>query len=312
MGVVYRAEHVYLGKEVAIKVLRHGHTTREEAIKWFLREARAASRIRHPGIAEVTDFGKSTDGRVFLVMELVHGEPLDCLLEREGRLEPSRAVSLGLQIADAIGAAHAQGIIHRDLKPANVMVIPRVGAVRVSGDRTADPAAAPGLPAAGFESIKLLDFGVAKTSDTATSGSVPEVGAIVGTPEYMAPEVARGTVIDRRADIYSLGVILYEMLGDSVPFRGASAVETLVKAASEPVPPLRSRVPNLDPQLEAVLIRMLAKRPEERQASIGELTDQLRRCCSRWRPDLSLTVRGTGKKRVEPVIRSYRRQVPPH
>ena len=224
MGVVYRGEHVYLGKQVAIKVLRSGHAGRKDAIKWFLREARAASRIRHPGIAGVTDFGKSSDGRVFLVMELVHGEPLDFLLEREGRLEPARAVSLGLQIADAIGAAHEQRIIHRDLKPANVMVVPR--------------------PASALESIKLLDFGVAKTYETASGECLS--GVMVGTPEYMAPEVARGGTIDRRADIYSLGVILYEMLGGSVPFRGASAVETIMKAASQPVPPLRSRAPDLD------------------------------------------------------------------
>jgi serine/threonine-protein kinase len=267
MGVVYRGEHVYLGKEVAIKVLRHRHAGRQEAIKWFLREARSASMIRHPGIAGVTDFGKSSDGRVFLVMELVHGEPLDFLLEREGRLEPARAVSLGLQIADAIGAAHEQRIIHRDLKPANVMVVPR--------------------PAGCLESIKLLDFGVAKTYETA-SGECPP-GLMVGTPEYMAPEVARGGAVDRRADIYSLGVILYEMLGGSVPFRGASAAETIMKGASQPVPPLRTRAPDLDPELDAVVIRALAKRPEQRQASVAELTEQLRRCRPRPGPDLPST-----------------------
>jgi eukaryotic-like serine/threonine-protein kinase len=273
MGVVYRGEHVYLGKEVAIKVLRAGSARRAQAIRWFLREARAASRISHPGIVEVTDFGKSGDGTVFLVMELVRGEPLDALIERERRLGSARAMNLALQIADAIAAAHRQGIIHRDLKPANVMV-------RTRSERSGHGRQPWGVTI--FDSIKLLDFGVAKMYDPATGGWLADRETIVGTAEYIAPEVVQGMAVDARTDIYSLGVILYEMLSGSVPFRGVSAVDTMLKTAADPVPPLRSRVSDLEvtPELDALLLQTLAKRPEDRHASVEEFTEHLRRCRS--------------------------------
>ena len=289
MGVVYRGEHVYLGKEVAIKVLRVGSARRAQAIKWFLREARAASRISHPGIVEVTDFGKSADGTVFLVMELVRGEPLDFMLARERRLEPARAINLALQIADAIAAAHRQGIVHRDLKPANVMV-------RTRAERS-QPARRPsGVET--FESIKLLDFGVAKMCDPATGGWLAE-RTITGTAEYIAPEIVHGMAIDPRTDIYSLGVILYEMLTGSVPFRGVSAVDTMLMSAADAVPPLRSRSSDLEVtrKLDALLSRALAKRPAERHASVEEFMEHLRSCRSRQGAD-------AGHPSSEPTKRS--------
>ena len=127
MGVVYRGEHVYIGKEVAVKILHDGYGGREESIKRFLREARAASLINHPNIVDITDFGKSNDGTVFFVMEFLHGEPLDALMQRERRLELIRAITIVNQIAGALGAAHAKGIVHRDLKPENVMLTKREG-----------------------------------------------------------------------------------------------------------------------------------------------------------------------------------------
>jgi serine/threonine-protein kinase len=283
MGVVYRGEHLYLGKEVAIKVLRVGLPRREQAVKSFLREARAASRITHAGIVAVTDFGKADDGTVFLVMELVRGEPLDFIIEREQRLHPARAMNLAMQIADASAAAHQQGIIHRDLKPANVMVSTRVEWSQGAG-RPAGTDSAPNRTAATiFETIKLLDFGVAEMNDPETGGWLADPDTIVGTAEYIAPEVVHGMGIDTRADIYSLGVILYEMLAGSVPFRGVSAVDTMLKAAADPVPPLRSH--GLDgsvvPDLDALLVRALAKDPADRHASVEEFMDDLRHCRSR-------------------------------
>jgi serine/threonine-protein kinase len=272
MGVVYRGEHIYLGREVAVKVLRVGTARRAQAIKLFLREARAASRISHPGIVAVTDFGKCADGAVFIAMELVRGEALDFLIEREQQLDPDRAMDLALQMSDAIAAAHRKGIIHRDLKPANIMVSTRGEASR-SGRVPARTV---------FESIKLLDFGVATMYDPATGGWLTERQTIVGTAEYIAPEAVRGMAIDVRSDIYSVGVILYEMLAGSVPFRGASAVDTMLKAAAEPVPPLRSLAPDLDvtPELESLLSRALAKRPEDRYASVDAFMEHLRYCRS--------------------------------
>jgi serine/threonine protein kinase len=272
MGVVYRGEHVYLGREVAIKVLRVGSARRGQAIKLFLREARAASRVSHHGIAAVTDFDKCADGTVFMAMELVRGEALDFLLERERRLDPERAINLVLQISDAIAAVHRHGIIHRDLKPANIMV-----RTRAEGSQ---PVREPVRTV--FESIKLLDFGVANMYDPATGGWLAERRTIVGTAEYIAPEVVQGLAVDGRADIYSLGVILYEMFAGSVPFRGASAVDTMLKTAAEPVPSLRSLAPDLDvtPELDALLRRALAKRPEDRFPSVDAFMEHLRYCRS--------------------------------
>src|SRR3954462_142787 len=127
MGVVYRGEHVYIGKEVAVKILHEGYGGRDESIKRFLREARAASLINHPNIVDVTDFGKSNDGTVFFVMELLHGEPLDSLLRRERRVDLLRSITIVNQLAGALGAAHAKGIVHRDLRPENVMLLRREG-----------------------------------------------------------------------------------------------------------------------------------------------------------------------------------------
>ena len=286
MGVVYRGEHVYLGKEVAIKVLRAGSPRRAQATKWFLREARAATRISHPGIVEVTDFGKSADGTVFLVMELVRGEPLDFMIERERRLEPARAIHLALQIADAIAAAHQQGIIHRDLKPANVMVTTRSERSQPARQPCGSDSATNRAEATIFESIKLLDFGVAKMYDPATGGWLAD-RTITGTAEYIAPEIVQGMAIDPRTDIYSLGVILYEMLTGTVPFRGVSAMDTMLKTAADPVPPLRSRASDLDvmPELDALLFQALAKRPEDRHASVETFIEKLRSCHARQDAD---------------------------
>jgi serine/threonine-protein kinase len=282
MGVVYRGEHVYIGKEVAVKILHDGYGGREESIKRFLREARAASLINHPNIVDITDFGKSNDGTVFFVMEFLHGEPLDSLMQRERRLELIRAITIVNQIAGALGAAHAKGIVHRDLKPENVMLTKREGRRELIRQITDEA----GLHTVterekDFDFVKILDFGVAKVRDPNVSeGRVTQQGVVFGTPEYMAPETARIGVSDPRTDIYALGVIFYEMLTGTIPFAGETAVDVMLKVVSEPVTPPRQRAPGIEitPEAENLIMRALAKDPLKRHQSMEELHEELQRC----------------------------------
>jgi serine/threonine protein kinase len=282
MGVVYRGEHVYIGKEVAVKILHDGYGGREESIKRFLREARAASLINHPNIVDITDFGKSNDGTVFFVMEFLHGEPLDALMQRERRLELIRAITIVNQIAGALGAAHAKGIVHRDLKPENVMLTKREGRrelIRQISDESGLHTVTEREKA--FDFVKILDFGVAKVRDPNVSEArVTQQGVVFGTPEYMAPETARIGVSDPRTDIYALGVIFYEMLTGTIPFAGETAVDVMLKVVSEPVTPPRDRAPGIEitPEAEQLIMKALSKDPLRRQQSMEELHEELQRC----------------------------------
>src|SRR5580704_11600405 len=282
MGVVYRGEHVYIGKDVAVKILHAGYGGREESIKRFLREARAASLINHPNIVDITDFGKSNDGTVFFVMEFLHGEPLDALMQRERRLELIRAITIVNQIAGALGAAHAKGIVHRDLKPENVMLTKREGRrelIRQISDESGLHTVTEREKA--FDFVKILDFGVAKVRDPNVSEArVTQQGVVFGTPEYMAPETARIGVSDPRTDIYALGVIFYEMLTGTIPFAGETAVDVMLKVVSEPVTPPRARAPGAEitPEAEQLIMKALSKDPLRRHQSMEELHEELQRC----------------------------------
>jgi eukaryotic-like serine/threonine-protein kinase len=253
MGAVYRAEHVQLEKPVALKVLHPEMTSRPEVVRRFEREALASARIQHPHVVNATDFGKLEDGAFFLVLEYVSGKSLRRAIQERGALPPAQALGLAIQIADALAAAHQAGVVHRDLKPENVMLLDaHEGSV-------------------GF--VKVLDFGIAKLSSTKTGEAITRHGAIFGTPEYMAPEQARGDKVDERADLYALGIILYELLAGRVPFSAPEIVTVLLKQINDKPPPLPKSVPRA---LSDYLMSLLAKELGDRPASAQEVAKRLR------------------------------------
>ncbi len=241
MGHVYLAEQAEVGRQVVIKVLHPELTAGSPAAKQrFEREAMAAARLSHPNIVQVHQFGTSEDGQRFLVMEYVEGPTLlDIMGER---LDPRRALSLSVQVCRALEAAHARGVVHRDLKPENIMLSVRADA---------------------GETVKVVDFGLASIPD---AERLTQTGEIFGTPRYMAPEQSSGQAVDGRADLYSLAVILHEMLTGAHPFEARSPLDFLMKHASAPfrLPGERFKDLQLSPDVDALLARALAKSPEER------------------------------------------------
>jgi eukaryotic-like serine/threonine-protein kinase len=249
MGSVYRAQHVMLGKTVAVKVIKNELVTSDEIVSRFQREARAASNLDHPNIVTVYDLGQTREGTLYIAMEFIDGPSLHDAIRRDGPMPAARAVDILRQVASALSAAHRRQIVHRDLKSHNLMLA------------TDDE---------GRDLVKLVDFGIAKTFDESTQ--LTAAGYMMGTPHYMSPEQAAGQAVDHRTDIYSLGVILYEMLTGAVPFSDESLTSVLVKLATE-VPPRPSlRRPDLvvPPALEAVAMRCLEKNPDDRYQSADE------------------------------------------
>jgi serine/threonine protein kinase len=262
MGAVYQAEHTHMHKRMAVKVLHPEMSRLPEVVARFEREAMAAAHIEHPNVAGATDFGKLEDGSFFLVLEYVEGVSLRDALAR-GRLELSRASHIAKQIASALARAHALGIVHRDLKPENVMLV----------SRESDP-----------DFVKVLDFGIAKVpmgtfaGESQAPGKVlTQLGMVYGTPEYMAPEQALGQDVDSRADLYALGVILFEMIAGKRPYEHDSKVTLLGMHVAAPIPSLRERVPdaNVPAEFEAVVTRLLAKDAAERFADSKQLIEAL-------------------------------------
>ena len=259
MGKVYSSEHVLMRKRLAVKVLRRELTSVPEVVARFEREAMAAGNIEHPNVAGATDFGKLADGAVFLVLEFVSGHSLRDEIAR-GPFAVDRALHVARQISSALTAAHAQGIVHRDLKPENVMLVEKGG----------DP-----------DFVKVLDFGIAKVplGDVAVAGAkkgnpITKAGMVFGTPEYMAPEQALGQTVDGRADLYALGVILFEMLSGLRPFSSQSSVGILGQQLSKPTPTFAERSPDLlvPPAVEQIARKLLARDASERYESAAELS----------------------------------------
>ncbi|MBZ0233614.1 MAG: serine/threonine protein kinase, partial [Deltaproteobacteria bacterium] len=255
MGTVHAATHPVIGKRAAIKVV-HAELVRSAGMAdRFVQEARAVNQIAHPSVVDIFDIGQLPDGRPYLVMELLRGRTLGDRME-QGRMSPLEAIDVLLQIADALVAAHAQRVVHRDLKPDNIYLSDGVG---------------------GAVAVKIVDWGIAKLRDDATprSTSLTTSGVILGTPQYVSPEQARGKSLDERTDIYSLGVIAYEMFLEGPPFVAESVADMVAMHLREPPPPPSDVWPDIPPQLEALLLAMLAKNVEERP-SLAAIMETLR------------------------------------
>jgi len=281
MGTVYAAEHVYIGKRVAMKILHERYAKNAEAVGRFLREARAATAINHANIVDVMDFGPAADGEVYLVMEFLDGQNLEDVLDAEAPLPLHRALGIGHQIASALAAAHEKDIVHADLKPANVMLIQRPGRRELI---RAEGLASDGQPRyviekeGSFDFVKVLDFGIAQMHDP--DAPVADSPHVFGTPEYMSPEAARGDRITPQSDVYSLGILLYEMLTGEVPFTSVSPVGVLRKHLTDPPVPPRQRAPEAEitEAAERLILRALAKDPVDRIESMDELRTELAGC----------------------------------
>jgi serine/threonine-protein kinase len=255
MGAVYRAEHVHMRKAVAVKVLHKEMTAFPEVVARFEREAVAAGRIEHLHVVSASDFGKLEDGSFYLVLEFIEGQSLAKLVSKEGALAPLRALRITRQIVEALHAAHGVGIVHRDLKPDNVMLVERDDAP---------------------DFVKVLDFGIAKikVEDSVEQPVLTQIGTVFGTPEYMSPEQARGELVDARADLYTVGVILYEMLAGSSPFKDDDLVVVLTRHLTADPPPLPA---SIDPMIANLVLLLMRKNRDERVQSAGELIERIDR-----------------------------------
>jgi len=285
MGAVYEAEHVAIGRRVAVKILHTQFSKHADLVERLRREAQAASRIGHPNIVDVTDFGRTEDGSAYLAMEFLHGTDLGAILRERGSLSEARAIHIGLQTVQALAAAHREGVVHRDLKPENIFIInPRDWLIEKSVAKAAAISTGPrsgGPPSSSptnsiYDLVKVLDFGIAvqlgspmaepsvAVAPVLRSGRLTNPGLTVGTPDYMAPEQATGSHVDARADIYAVGTLLYEMICGRVPFIAPSVPELLTMKTEQPAPTPRVFMPAISPPLEALILRCLDRDPNSR------------------------------------------------
>jgi serine/threonine protein kinase len=262
MGVVYRVEHLHLGKTAAMKVLAPDGAAQPEMVRRFRNEAQAVSKLDHPNIVQTFDFGQC-DGALYLVMEYINGEDLSALIRREGPWSFPRAARLFVQVCAGLVEAHEMGIVHRDLKPENLMVVKRRD---------------------GTEHVKVLDFGLAKLRERggdsgASLSAASSGGQVIGTPYYMAPEQVRGESLDARADLYSVGATLYRVLTGVPPFDAPSPMSVLAKHLTDELVPPRLRAPEraLPAEADRIVLRAMQKVPSDRYASALEMRDDLER-----------------------------------
>ncbi|HUS64528.1 MAG TPA: serine/threonine-protein kinase [Kofleriaceae bacterium] len=255
MGMVFLAEHPHIGKKVALKIIHRELAGNREVVSRFLNEARAVNAIGNEHIVEIHDFGQTDDGEHFFIMEYLEGRTLAQSLQQSGVVSVPRALHIGAQMASGLGAAHDRAIIHRDLKPDNVMLVDRLG------DK---------------DFVKLLDFGLAKFLAELDARKLTAAGVVLGTPQYMSPEACESRAgLDHRCDIYSLGILLFQMLVGQVPFTGESMGEILGKQVAQPPPALRGINPDIPPAVEQVVLRCLAKDPNVRFQHMLQLRDAL-------------------------------------
>jgi serine/threonine protein kinase len=277
MGKVYKARHLSLDRIVCIKLLKPALLEDPTLVGRFEREAKAASRLNHPNVIQVIDFGRTDDGGLFIAMEYVHGKDLRTVLRDEWPLDEARLCNIIAQMLSALGEAHAHNVIHRDLKPENIMVEPRHG----------EP-----------DFVKVLDFGIAKILDSDMPG-LTRADVVCGTPQYMAPEQATGSALDNRCDLYAVGVILYQLATGQLPFDGPNSMDVLNKHVNDlPVPP-RERAPAapISEAMEKLILRALEKDPFDRP----QTAEQFRQ----------LTLNVTRKVQAETLLASRTRMPTP-
>jgi tRNA A-37 threonylcarbamoyl transferase component Bud32 len=260
MGKVYLGEQTRMKRRCAVKVLDPGLAGRTDAAEFtrrFLLEASVTSKLTHPNVVTIFDYGEMSDGGCFIAMEYLEGRSVSAELKKAGRLTPERAIHIATQACRALREAHALGVVHRDVKPGNIFLVKR--------DEDDD-------------FVKVLDFGlVVEASGAAMSEDREHAGAIMGSPRYMAPEQVQGTTVDARTDVYAIGATLYAMLTGRAPFERPTELATMLAQVSDAPPPIASIAPDaaLPQGLEAVVMKCLAKRPEDRYASMEELVEAL-------------------------------------
>jgi Zn-finger nucleic acid-binding protein len=267
MGTVYLAEHLHMGHQAAIKVLRPEIAIEEEMVTRLFDEARVLNRLHHPSLVQVFDCGVDDGLGPYMVMELLRGEPLSRYLKRHRRPPREKLLSVLREVAEGLSVAHRAGIVHRDLKPDNIYLIEQGGA-------------------------KLLDFGVARMDISLVSRPRTAVHQTLGTPSYMAPEQVAGEPVDHRADVYALGILAFRLLTGRLPFRGETSAQVMTMQREAPIPRASELSPRLPPAVDDVLICALAKLPEERFDSCGALAEEL------------ADVLGAGEQRAEPAVQT--------